>query len=150
MIDVIRQVLENLPDDEREQITSALGEWTPESAAQEVAGSLPIYVLWGEHGPCAVGGMLPVIGGIWRSWAAVTDEARTPDNLPRLTDLCVKAYSDRLKAGAERIDVYCLAKRYGVRKWYEAMRLKHAQDLPSYGVDGQDFVRYEVTADVLG
>ena len=147
--EAIRYVLEHLPADEREQIESAVGHFDVGALIASVIESPPIYVLQGAEHPCAVGGMVPVGDGVWQAWAAVTDEARTPENLPRLTALCQRAYSDRLNMGAARVDVFCLANRHGVHRWYEAMGLKRAQELEAYGARGEPFVRYEVSH-VLG
>jgi hypothetical protein len=148
MKEAFAYIIERLPPDERDQITAAVGDWTVDSLWESVKDTPRIRVLFADQRPFAMGGVLPG-DGPWQSWCAITDEARTPENLTRLTAACVESFDEAMEAGAPRVDVYCLASRPKIHRWYESMGLKRAQELEAYGARGEAFVRYEVSH-VLG
>lgn len=141
----IAYVMGHLSPDEQRQLDAAMGAgWKANKAAKVVTKlSRRTYLVHADGRPCFATGIYKATNGRWEVWAAMTQAGSAPINRDRVRSACVRMAHDAHVSGIAVADVYCLADRPKVHRWYESMGLKHAQDLPRYGVDGSDFVRYE-------
>lgn len=145
--DALASVLARLPSYERAQVSAIFGrDWSPMGVADAIlAVHGPAYLVVEDGEPAAAGGLHPAGGGVWDAWVVVARNGRRRAAHEHMTCAVRNGLHWAMQQGVTRIDAYHLANQPRVHRWLETLGLKHAQDLPAYGVNGEDFVRYEAT-----
>lgn len=143
--DAILYVLNHLaPLEQRQLAASIKSPWDNESVADMLmrCGGKR-WMLASEGVPVAVGGVFPTTPDVWETWALITRDARRPANRERFAGACRRAIAEAFTRGARRVDAYRLADQTRIHAWYGCLGLKPAQELPRFGVNGEDFIRFE-------
>lgn len=145
--DAILYVLNHLAPLERRQLEASIrSPWRPEDVADMLMHTGGRRWMVAHDGvPIAVGGVFPADGDTWETWALITRDARRRGNREKFAEACRRAIADAFERGAKRVYTYRLADQKPIHAWYERIGLKRAQEMPRFGVNGEDFIRFEAT-----
>ncbi len=136
----VYKVAEAISERERAGIKALSGgEFDPKEflvALSELPGEH--FIFWNGETPVAIGGFIPQIPGVERTWFMAPDA--TWETCGReLTDLCRDMLAARL---AHRIETVTLADRAEARAWYERIGLTYESTQRKAGSGGEDTVMY--------
>jgi hypothetical protein len=133
-----------LPEDERRVFARMMGAPfdSDRAAARYFLADGMAWVFDAPERPVAVGGVIPIGDGVFRTWFMALDRAWTEhghDMTALVRGLIDGLLDDKL---ARRIETVTLPERSRARRWYEKIGLKFDSTLPGYCADGADAVLY--------
>lgn len=148
LLDYIK-VCATLPEDERAQIESFVGEKfdIDRAAVGNYEALGPKWVVKIDDEPLAIGGFVPQRRGVWRDFMLTTPAAWEKANWFTLTRICRRAMDAMFESGeAHRLECIApaarLAYRPEIERWYKFLGYTREAPLWRYCADGSDAVMF--------